>query len=568
MRQKAIYSLVFAVLGALFFLPFLGGVHLFDWDEINFAEISREMLLLEDYLRIHVNFEPFWEKPPLFFWFQAMAMKLFGVNEYAARFPNAICGIITLVLLYRMGHTLQNHRFGVLWAGTYLGSILPHLYFKSGILDPWFNLFIFLGLYGLIVYYWKKEGKATQFHRNRFVYLVSGGLFLGLAVLIKGPTAILIAGLCCVVYWVSKRFQWFVSLPKGILYLVAALVPPLIWIGVETAAHGSWFSVEFTRYQYRLFSTPDAGHAGFPGYHFVVLLLGCFPASIFAIRGMGLGKYGDFQDRDFWRWMMILFWVVLVLFTIVKSKIVHYSSMAYFPLTYLAAMSLDRLLDDSDRLTAWMKALLGFIAGVAVIASLALPILGQRAEALKPLFIGDAFAQANLEAAVQWDYWALIPGLILLGAVIGFFIWWKKQNRSRATLWLFGGGSLYVMLALIFFIKRIEGYSQRAAVEFYQAHQQEDCYVMTFGFKSYAHIFYLDKQIPPDYDPDYVPEVGQMSFQALKTANPGWLLKGDIDKDVYVVGKIKHLPRLREMQQLEEIGQKNGFVFFKREKED
>ena len=212
-------------------------------------------------------------------------------------------------------------------------------------------------------------------------------------------------------YWASKRFTWFVSLPKGMLYLSMALMPFLMWVGLETILRGDWFVREFTSYQYRLFSTPDAGHAGFPGYHFVVLLLGCFPASVFAIRGMGLGKYGGFQSRDFWRWMMILFWVVLILFTIVKSKIVHYSSMAYFPLTFLAATSLDRLLDGTDRLTAWMRGLLGFIAGLAIVASLALPLLGQNAEALKPLFIGDAFAQANLEAAVSWDFWALIPGV-------------------------------------------------------------------------------------------------------------------------------------------------------------
>ncbi len=35
--------------------------------------------------------------------------------------------------------------------------------------------------------------------------------------------------------------------------------------------------------------------------------------------------------------MLILFWVVLILFTIVKTKIVHYSSLCYFPLTFIGA---------------------------------------------------------------------------------------------------------------------------------------------------------------------------------------------------------------------------------------
>ncbi len=61
-------------------MPFLGGVHLFDWDEINFAEGAREMIVLKNYLRVHINYEPFWEKPPFFFWLQAASMNLLGIG--------------------------------------------------------------------------------------------------------------------------------------------------------------------------------------------------------------------------------------------------------------------------------------------------------------------------------------------------------------------------------------------------------------------------------------------------------------------------------------------------------
>ncbi|HEY8366017.1 MAG TPA: glycosyltransferase family 39 protein, partial [Bacteroidia bacterium] len=63
---KKSYATWILVLALICFFPFLGGVHLFDWDEINFAEIAREMILSNDYLRPTINFEPFWEKPPLF----------------------------------------------------------------------------------------------------------------------------------------------------------------------------------------------------------------------------------------------------------------------------------------------------------------------------------------------------------------------------------------------------------------------------------------------------------------------------------------------------------------------
>jgi 4-amino-4-deoxy-L-arabinose transferase-like glycosyltransferase len=135
------------VIAALLFVPFLGKVHLFDWDEINFAESAREMIVTGDYLTVQINFQPFWEKPPLFIWMQVLSMKVFGINEFAARFPNAVCGIITLLVLFNIGKRIRDNLFGLLWVMAFAGSILPFFYFKSGIIDPWFNLFIFLGVY-------------------------------------------------------------------------------------------------------------------------------------------------------------------------------------------------------------------------------------------------------------------------------------------------------------------------------------------------------------------------------------------------------------------------------------
>jgi 4-amino-4-deoxy-L-arabinose transferase-like glycosyltransferase len=59
-------------------------------DEINFAESAREMIVTGDYSKVQINFNPFWEKPPLFIWMQVLSMKIFGINEFAARFPNAV----------------------------------------------------------------------------------------------------------------------------------------------------------------------------------------------------------------------------------------------------------------------------------------------------------------------------------------------------------------------------------------------------------------------------------------------------------------------------------------------
>jgi 4-amino-4-deoxy-L-arabinose transferase-like glycosyltransferase len=552
LSQNLRYSIAFACLGALTYLPFLGGVHLFDWDEINFAEAAREMLVNNDYLRVFINFQPFWQKPPFFFWLQAASMHFLGVGEYAARLPNAICGILTLVILFRIGIKLHSVRFGLLWAGAYYGSTLPLLYFKSGIIDPWFNLFILLGLYYFILFYWRKEHfSGLSLSWSPWAYLLAGGFFIGLGMLTKGPVALLLAGLTMGVYWVYKRFRLFVSIPQIIFFLIASGIVGAAWLGLETLKNGDAFVREFFTYQYRLFSTPDAGHKGFPGYHVVVLLFGCFPASIFAIRALGStieSEHNHFQD--FQRWMRYLFWVVLVLFSVVQSKIVHYSSMAYFPLTFLAAVVMLRMMEGKIPMSRWMRFGLASIAGIIAVICIAVPILGKNPAWLKTM-LSDPFAAANLEAKVEWTGWEVLPGFFLLWVVILFFRLYKLDSKARGFAILFAGNAIFVMLALIFFVRRVEGYSQNAAIEFFKSKATEDCYIITYGYKSYAHLFYAAKR----------PENHPLSH------DQDWLLNSpDVDKPVYIAAKIHRAEPLRSNPQLIETGALNGFVFFKRNK--
>jgi 4-amino-4-deoxy-L-arabinose transferase-like glycosyltransferase len=548
-------SLIIALISALFYIPFLGGVHLFDWDEVNFAEITREMMMNEQYFRVYINFMPFWEKPPFFFWMQLLAMKAFGVGEFAARLPNALYGVATLVLLYNIGCKLYNHRFGLIWTLTYFGSVLPFLYFKSGIIDPVFNFFIFLGLYLFILFYWEKDRvEHIELKKSRWTYLILGGLAIGLGILTKGQVAYLIAALTMFVYWVYQRFRFYVNVPQFLLFTLAAAAVTFTWYGLEYMQNGPWFINEFNKYQYRLFSTPDAGHRGFPGYHFAVLLVGCFPASIFAIRSFfPISTEGEHAyQKDFRMWMKFLFWVVLILFTIVRSKIVHYSSMCYFPLTYLSAFVLYQMMDNKVRFNNWMRGGLIGVATLYILVIIAMPILGQDASRLAPLF-DDPFAVANLEAQVNWTGWEVLPGLLLIGLLIVSIRSFNRSRWTKGMAVLFGGTAIFIMLTLIFFIKRIEGYSQRAAIEFFESKKEEDCYIVPHGYKTYAHLFYRKKQ-PVEK------EIAMGDKEAWKQ----WCLTGPIDKDVYVITKIHRVPELAPIKGLTEVYNKNGFVVFKR----
>jgi 4-amino-4-deoxy-L-arabinose transferase-like glycosyltransferase len=124
------------------------------------------MVVSGDYSNVQLNFRPFWEKPPFFIWLQALSMNLFGVNEFAARFPNAICSIISLISIYSIGKKFHSQKFGLIWCLLYVSSLLPHFYFKSGIIDPWFNLFIFLSIYNSLQFLNNPNGKKEILKRK------------------------------------------------------------------------------------------------------------------------------------------------------------------------------------------------------------------------------------------------------------------------------------------------------------------------------------------------------------------------------------------------------------------
>lgn len=542
--------LLIILAAGLLFVPFLGAARLFDWDEINFAECAREMLVTGDYLRVTIDYSPFWEKPPLFIWAQAAAMHIFGVSEFAARLPNAIIGMITLPLLYWWGSRLRSQRFGLLWAGAYCGSFLPHFYFRSAIIDPLFNLLIFAGIMTLAA-----GDEARPVRRSALA-----GAFIGLAMLTKGPVALLVAGLTWAIIIGIKFLRrtageisiFRQNIPLLGIFLLCAVIGASLWFGVDILRNGTWFVTEFIRYQIRLLTTGDAGHSGPFYYHALVLLFGCFPASVLMLPALFSSK-GEARFRAYRLWNIVLFLVVLVLFSVVKTKIVHYSSLCYFPLTFLAAGWAD---DVIGGVVQWKRRHTSTLAVFVVLWAMALaavPLIGLNKEALLPL-IHDSFARANLSAPVAWTGWETGVGILYLVMAASGVILLAKKRAAAGFAALFSATAVAVWLFLPVIAPKIEGYTQSAPTQFYESLQGQECYIKPVGFKSYAHLFYSRK---PQH----------LSAAALGIAPDDfehWLFEGAIDKPAYFVCKQQNADICRRQKNLRQIDEKAGFMFFER----
>ncbi len=534
--------LAIAVLGILLFLPFLGSVSLFDWDEVNFAESAREMLVTGNYLDVQINFQPFWEKPPLFIWMQALSMKMFGVNEFAARFPNALCGILTLIFLYTVGSRIYSKRFGLIWVMTYATAILPFFYFKSGIIDPWFNLLIFSGV-TFFVYYLEGEKPV-----RRRVNLVFSAAFMGLAVLTKGPVAFLVFLISFIVFLTFKRFRIRTSVLDVLLYTLVFILVGGSWFVLQLVDGHMDVVVDFIRYQVRLLSTSDAGHAGFFMYHFVIVLLGVFPASILFLTSFTRKAEDTGIQKSFKLWMYIMFWVVLLLFSVVKTKIIHYSLLTYFPMTYLAAWVWDKWIDRKVEIRNWQMILVFAIALVYVVISIAGPFIVKNPDWLISHFGSklNLFRQEALAANVNWSGLEILPGVLLLVGTISGILWIFRRD-IKGMLIIHLSTLVFMYLIIILVAPKADEYGQKAANSFYKDMAGKDVYVNTLGFKSYAQLFYFQKQ----------PERPE-------AADIDWLMSSACDRDAYFVTKAHLKDKYLELYpRLEVLYEKNGFVFTK-----
>lgn len=543
-KRLLIIQISILIVGSALFLPGLGNVRLFDWDEINFAESAREMLVSGDLLNVQINFESFWEKPPLFIWMQALSMKVFGVGEFAARFPNAIAGIITLLVLFNIGRKTKDEKFGLLWTILYAASFFPFFYFKSGIIDPWFNLFIFLGIYFFSRYADKQE------RRNLMLSAALSAMFIGLGILTKGPVALLIFVLTFIVYLAWNKFHFSFRWKDVAVYIAVLCVVGGAWFILQIASGHYSIIQDFIQYQIRLFETKDAGHGGFLLYHFVILFFGVFPASILALpvfRRRILLRENNQRLADMFRWMMISFWVVLILFTIVRTKIIHYSSFCYFPLTFLAAYSVYYMLEGKIAFKGYIKTLLIIIASLFGIAITAVTLFDKIKVHLYP-FVSDPYTLNSMKATSQWVGYEPLIGIVLIICTVVFCVRFGKMRSMKNLSILLIGSVFFIFTTMLSVVGEVEKYSQAPAVDFYLSKKGEECYIYPRE-KSYAHYFYSDRR-PQNTCDDF-----------------DYLSKGDIDKPCYFVIK-------NDSKKIEEFISKidgasfmyeeNGFVFYVR----
>ncbi len=554
-KRDTVVCILLACIAGFLFIPFLGSVHLFDGEELKSAEIAREMMLTGDYFHTHLDFQASWEKPPFFYWLQVLSMKILGVNEFAARFPNALLGMMMLPVLYALGkHLTGRGNFGVLWALSYGCSMLPLLSFRFGFPDSWFNIWIFLSVYAISGYYAPQNGKVHSMRR-----IALAGIAIGMALLTNGAFVVVLIAVSWLLFWLLRRRDELFPLTELAVYCALALAVSFAWYGGELLKSGLGFFREFAHYRLRNLGAASVSNDLL--YRPLLLVLGCFPASAFVLTGLmralrqsrSLLKVRD-TLTTFTVWMLLLLVVAVLTGVFVQTNILHFASLAYFPITFFAARALDGLFRGDyslSRVATTILFSLGFLWSAVLVF---IPLLGMNKAWLIER-VHDTFQRSNLQANVLWSAWTLLPAV---GFVIAFLVsiyFLRKRWYFEMALTLLPAALVTTLCFSFVVAQKIDSYTQSAAIEFYQGLQGQSCYIQTLGFTTYADLFYAQKQ----------------QLQSASAANippeefERWLLEDEIDRTAYFVCKINDAQTWRKHPYLTELYEKNGYVFFQRE---
>ena len=100
MSNKRKTCLLLLCFGVLLYGTYLGLIPLLDPDEPVYGETAKEMLLTGDWLSPRIYGEFWYDKPPLFYWLEAISFKLFGLSTWSARLPSVLAILITSIYLY------------------------------------------------------------------------------------------------------------------------------------------------------------------------------------------------------------------------------------------------------------------------------------------------------------------------------------------------------------------------------------------------------------------------------------------------------------------------------------
>ena len=426
-------------------------IPLIDRDEPRFAEASREMIEPGDYIVPHFNNQLRLDKPPLAYWAQVASFRIFGENDFAARFPSAIAAALVAMSVLAWGKRIGGERVGWWAAIIFTLSLQTFLHAKAAVADMWLVLSVTLAHWAA----WElinpndRASAATDLASQRFSDLTISKrralwfLFyvsLALGFLAKGPIAWTpLLTLAAMKFFsrdieLAKRFKFV----RGILLMLALVglwgVPALI------RTNGEFLRIGIGRHVIgRSFIAMESHGSNSFGiyllllpFYFVTIFVSFFPWSI---KLPSLTKKLWRQRDQVDLYLLCGAAVLFVIFTLIKTKLPHYTLPAFPLLALLAARHIDseRFLKSAATVAICLYLALAFFAAPFAARFFPTKQLYRQARAeLKPeMEFGAVDFQ---EPSLVWYFRSQVKG------------WMTPLNSKNASEFMSKSGARFVIL--------------------------------------------------------------------------------------------------------------------------
>ncbi len=323
---------------------------------------------------------------------------------------------------------------------------------------------------------WLSSAIFSIFHfmisgKKKFCYLFY--VLIGLAVLTKGPVAIVIPGLIIAIYLLmSRQFSlktiWRLNPLIGMLIVLAISLPWYYAVHKETG--GEWTNGFFLEHNLQRFTNIKEGHGGFFLMTIAFVILGLLPFSVFIFQAY-IRAWKD-RDNPAILFSFVCSMVFILFFTISKTKLPNYTMPCYPLVAILLGYYLQKKSGSGLRnlkLPMW----------ILLVLMMALPFALWFAISLEPQ-IRD----------IKWYALAFISMPLIVGMALLFLY---KNKFSRFFLTLAGG---FMMVSLFFFAIVYPKVYERNPVQQSLGLIEKDYPVVAYRDFNPGYIFYLGKPIP------------------------------------------------------------------------
>ncbi|HUI08421.1 MAG TPA: glycosyltransferase family 39 protein [Verrucomicrobiae bacterium] len=424
---RALWRWVVFGLALLAVLFQLGARGLNEPDEGRYAEVGREMAVSGDWLVPRWDGLEHLSKPPVTYWAVAASLKLFGVNEFAARLPAALAALGTLLAVYLLARNAWGER-AALWAVLVLLTSLE--FFVAARLittDMILTCFVTWSVWSFWNWYTSTD---RRWSRLGWLYV-----WLGLAMVTKGPVGVVLPLFALLaVRWRNPRLRlrqmrW----GRGAVVFLLIAAPWFVTLAWREPRLWHYFIV---REVFERVATGRLGRNKEWWYFLPVMMAGMWPWTPLLLT-LRRWREGTLIQRDFVRLCMGWAGLGLVLFTLSNSKLPTYVLPLYAPLAMLLGSVIARAKDHDD----------GHAAAGTRRYGLAL-IVSQLAVVVLAATIGHA------ECQLPWRAAGGLLGVTVVGGVTCAVL--LARGRCATAAIAFAMTALAVLLACVMVTRPVE----------------------------------------------------------------------------------------------------------------